>query len=209
MLIELLVGAGVVALGTIALKALRRSQVPDKAEGPGAAKALPPAVEPAATRGAPTRIDGPRGLRVGDVLLYADTELWLAGEVYLDEEGFALSLFHAPGSSRGSWVVQLDPEAREMALVAPSSEVPGGAVPTELPIGGMRLSLRRRGQADVHTSGEHLPPTTERARYAVLDGPGGRTLVVVDFEGGDRLALVGDRVGREMMDLLPGGDLEV
>jgi hypothetical protein len=208
MLIELLVGAGVVALGAIALKALRRSQEPGGTADPGGAGSPAPAKALSEPSRPPTRIAGPRGLRVGDVLLYADPELWLAGEVYLDEEGFALSLFHSPGASRASWVVQLDAEARELALVAPSTEVPGGAVPTELPIGGMRLSLRRRGQADVRTGGEHLPPTTERARYAVLGGPGGRTLVVVDFEGGDRLALVGDRVGREMVDLLPGGDLE-
>jgi hypothetical protein len=40
----------------------------------------------------------------------------------------------------------------------------------------------------------------------VLAGPGGRTLVVVDFDDGERLALVGDRVPRAMLDLLPGGE---
>jgi len=152
------------------------------------------------------RPEGPRGLRVGDVLLYADTELWLAGEIHLDEEGFALSLFAAPGGARATHVVQLDAEAREVAFLTPTEEVPGGAVPTELPIDGLRLSLRRRGHADVRVEGEHLSLTTERAEYVILGGPGGKLVVVVDFAGGDRLALHGERVGREMYDVLPGGD---
>jgi len=210
-MIELLIGAGVIALGVVAVRALRQAQQPD--EEPTTASQEPEARASGAPRssGAPTEPDrsaargGPRGLRVDDVLLYADGELWLAGEVHLDEEGFALSLFSAPGG-RFEWVCQLDAEAKEVAFLSATDEVPGGAVPTELPIAGMRLSLRRRGQADVSSHGEHLPLTTERADYAILGGPGGRTLVVVDFEAGDRLALHGERVGREMYDLLPGGD---
>ena len=139
------------------------------------------------------------------MLLFADDEMWLAGEIYLDEEGFALALFITPGSPRSEWVVQLDLEGREVALLSPTDEVPGGVVPTEVPVGGMRLSLRRRGHADAFTRGEHLPPTTERARYCLLGGPGGRVLLVLDFDGGDRLALLGESVRREMLDLLPGG----
>jgi hypothetical protein len=156
----------------------------------------------------PIRPLTPRGLRVGDVLLYADTELWLAGEVHLDEEGFALSVFTAPGSPRATHVAQLDAEAREIAFLEVTSEVPEGKVPTELPVAGMRLSLRRRGSALVRSVGEHLPLTTDKAEFVLLGGPGGKTLVVVDFQGGDRLALYGERVGREMYDMLPGGDAE-
>ena len=36
---------------------------------------------------------------------------------------------------------------------------------------------------------------------------GGRTLVVVDFEGGGRLALLGDAVPRATVDVLPGGEV--
>jgi hypothetical protein len=159
---------------------------------------------PSETRRA--RPDDPRGLRVGDVILYADSELWLAGEVHFDEEGFALSLFMAPGGARATHIVQLDAEAREVALLSKTSDVPDGSVPTELPIDGLRVKLRRRGHADVRTEGEHLPLTTERAEYVILGGPGGKTVLVVDFAGGDRLALVGEVLGREMYDLLPGGD---
>ena len=84
------------------------------------------------------------------------------------------------------------------------SQVP--SVPTGLPIDGLRLKLRRRGHADVRTEGEHLPRTTERAEYVILGGPGGKTLIVVDFEAGDRIALHGEVLGKEMYDLLPGGD---
>ncbi len=226
MLIELLVGAGVVALSAVAVRTLRKGRTKaNRAPGdePSEEGVRKPARDTGdgksprnSARSGPARSGkdqaprppDPRGLRVGDVLLYADTELWLAGEVHLDEEGFALSLFCAPGGSRASWVAQLDPEAQDVAFLAETSEVPDGAVPTELPIGGMRLSLRRRGQADVRRCGEHLPATTERASFVILGGPGDRLLVVVDFAGGDRISLVGDSVSADMFDLLPGGDLE-
>lgn len=203
MLIELLVGAGLVTLGVAAVRALRRrvaEEDPPKAEASGSDAEKP------GQQKAGTRPRSPRGLRTDDVLLYADDELWLAGEIHLDEEGFALSLFRTPGSARHEWVAQLDAAAEELVLLGPTDEVPGGAIPTELPIEGLRLRLSRRGHADVRTCGEQLPKATERARYAVLAGPGGRTLVVVDFDGGERLALVGERVPRAMLDLLPGGE---
>ncbi len=165
------------------------------------------------------RRSGPRGLRVGDVLLYADTELWLAGSFELDEEGLVARVFRAPGNDRAPWVIQLDPDAQKIVLARDcSAEVPGGRVPAELPIGGMRLSLERRGQAKVTVEGEldapdakaldakTLDAETVRAEYVRMTGPGGRELLVVDFEGGPRLALAGERTGRELFDFLPGGD---
>lgn len=152
---------------------------------------------------------GPRGLRVGDVLLYADTELWLAGSFELDEEGLVARVFRAPGNDRAPWVIQLDPDAQKIVLARDcGDEVPGGRVPAELPIGGMRLSLERRGHAKVTVEGELDAPdsTTVRAEYVRMTGPGGRELLVVDFEGGARLALAGERTGRELFDFLPGGD---
>lgn len=153
--------------------------------------------------------NGPRGLRVGDVLLYADTELWLAGSFELDEEGLVARVFRAPGNDRAPWVIQLDPDAQKIVLARDcGDEVPGGRVPAELPIGGMRLSLERRGHAKVTVEGELDTPdsTTVRAEYVRMTGPGGRELLVVDFEGGARLALAGERTGRELFDFLPGGD---
>jgi hypothetical protein len=152
----------------------------------------------------PTR-SGPRGLLVDDVLLYADTELWLAAVIALDEEGFVARLFPAPGSTRGQWVAQLDDEARDLATLDETTDVPAGPVPESLPIGGRRVSLERRGDADVSTEGEGLPRTERRARYAILSDAGGRVLVVLDFDNAPRLALVGDRVAKHMVDLLPGG----
>ena len=207
MIIELLLGAGLVTLGVVAVRALRRE------EGePGAKREQPPGTGADSQANGDQkdwrhiRVGGPRGLRVDDVLLYADDELWLAGEIHLDEEGFVMSLFRTPGSPRSGWLAQLDPEGRDLAVLSVTDDVPGGAVPTELPFDGLRLALRKRGHADVRVAGDQLPPVTERARYALLGGPGGRTLVVVDFEGGDRLALGGERVSRDLLDLLPGGE---
>ncbi len=194
MIVELGIGLGAVALTAIALRKIRsRMEAGDP---------------PEATEGEPSKPEpkGPRGLKIGDVLLYADVELWLASKVELDEEGFVLRLFHTPGGgARAEWVVQLDEHARDLALAKHTDEVPDGRVPAELPIGGFRLSLRRRGHAKVSHDGEGLPPLTEKCEYIELGGPGGRGLLVLDFEGGDRLTLSMERLGRELFDLLPGG----
>lgn len=214
MIFELLVGAGLVVAGAAAARVLlrrqegldgdaeRRGEADEAREG--AASGKKPA--PRSARG-PSAV-GPRGLRVGDVLLQGDTELWLAGMIELDEEGFVLRLFVTPGALRADWVVQLDEEARDLATLEETDEVPEGHVPEALPVGGRRLTLERRGYADVRTAGEHLPRTTNRAHYDVLSDAGGRVLVVVDFDKAPRIAVVGDRVGKHTVDLLPGGDLE-
>ncbi len=153
-------------------------------------------------------LETPRALRVGDVLLHVGDSLWLAGSISLDEEGTPLVLFRAPETQRAGWVAQLDAEAQELALLAESTEVPDGFVPDRLPIGGRLLSLRRRGRATVKVHGEHLPAVGPTARFTVLGDAGGRLAVVVDFEGNvPRLVLVGDRVERALIDVLPGGDL--
>lgn len=157
-------------------------------------------------RGVKAKRSGPRGLLIGDVLLYADTELWLAGMIELDEEGFVARLFPTPGSTRGTWVVQLDDSADEVMVGDISDRVPDGRVPDELPMGGLRVSLRKRGNAQVSADGDHVPHVTESAGYVVLGGPGGRTLVVIDFQGGDRLAIYGELLSKSEYDLLPGGD---
>ncbi len=140
------------------------------------------------------------------MLLYADAELWLAGYFELDEEGLVARVFHAPGNDRAPWVIQLDSEAQKIVLAREcGDEIPGGRVPAELPVAGMRLSLERRGHADVFVEGE-LDAKPARAEFVRLTGPGGRELLVVDFEGGERVALFGERTGRELFDFLPGGD---
>lgn len=195
MIVELLVGAGLVLAGAAAARVvLRRREEPDREEPP--------------VEDTPPEPTGPRGLRVGDVLLYADTELWLAGMLELDEEGFVARLFPTPGGVRAEWVAQLDEPATDLATLSPTDEVPAGPVPESLPVGGRRLTLERRGDAVVRSEGEHLPRTSAKGRYCMLSDAGGRVLVVLDFEKAPRLALVGDRVARHMIDLLPGGDLD-
>ena len=215
MIVELLIGAGLVAAGAAAARVLvrRRDAIEDELRHAKDATDDEPTDDdegdaPRRRKARKTeRAAGPRGLRVGDVILYADTELWLAGCMELDEEGFVARLFPTPGSERAEWVAQLDEVGDDLATLSPTDEVPAGSVPTALPIGGRRLELESRGSAHVRTEGEHLPRTTERASYTILSGVGGRVLVVVDFDKADRLALVGDRVAKHMIDLLPGGDL--
>lgn len=198
MIVELLIGAGLVLAGAAAARVVLRTREPDHDERDDEKKDEKDEPEQA----------GPRGLRVGDVLLYADTELWLAGMIELDEEGFVARLFSSPGGVSADWVAQLDDTATDLATLSATDDVPAGPVPESLPIGGRRLTLERRGHAVVKTEGEHLPRTTGKARYCLLSDAGGRVLVVLDFEKAPRLALSGDRVAPHMIDLLPGGDLE-
>ncbi|MEC7523794.1 MAG: hypothetical protein VYE22_28175 [Myxococcota bacterium] len=206
MIVELIVGAGLVMAGAAAARMLMRRGELDAEEGQPDAE--PEADDaPPKRRRAPLR-EGPRGLRVGDVLLHGAGELWLAGAIELDEEGFVARLFPTPGGTSAGWVAQLDDEASDLATLEETDEVPDGAVPEALPIAGRRVRLERRGHATVTRSGEHLPRTEASCRYTILSDAGGKVLVVVDFDTAPRIALVGDRVARHMIDLLPGGDLE-
>lgn len=205
MIVELAIGAAVLAAGAAAVGAVRARRA--RARAAEAARAARAEV---ARKAAP-----PRGLRVGDVVLYAETELWLAGALHLDEEGLVMRLFRTPGSARASWLAQLDDAGEALALLAPTERVPGGAVPDELPMGGHRYALRRRGVATVIAEGREVPTGLHRARYVELRATGGRVLVVLDLgrgegpspAGAERLALVGEVVPRETFDLLPAGDL--
>jgi len=211
-IIELLVGAGLVAAGAAAARILvrRRGAVDDEEEA-AEKKAAKKAERGKGKKGPKRKRDiersGPRGLRVGDVILYADTELWLSGCIELVEEGLVARLFPCPGSERAEWVAQLDEDGNDLATLAPADDVPDGPVPESLPIDGRRLALERRGAAEVTTTGEHLPRTAARASYTLLSDAGGRVLIVVDFVNAPRLALSGDRLSKHMIDLLPGGDL--
>lgn len=193
--LEVMVGAGLVVAGAAAARALWRRRRDESAA-------------PAAEGPARKASGGPRGLRVGDVLLHDDTELWLAGMIALDEEGLVARVFPTPGARRSEWMAQLDPDAADLATLRPTDEVPEGLLPDALPLGGRRLTLERRGQAVVQTEGEHLPRTSGKASYCLLSDAGGRVALVIDFEKAPRLALLGDRVSRHQVELLPGGDLD-
>lgn len=192
MIAEIAIGAAIVASVSYAFRTLNNAKSKQRAPDPD-------------EKPKPKRT-GPRGLRVGDVLLYADTELWLSGMIELDEEGLVARVFRAPGNATADWVVQLDEEAEDIAIGRETDEVPDGRVPSDLPIRGMRLSLRRRANATVTHEGDNLPPISDAAEVVVMGGAGGRTLLVLDFAGAGRISLDLERVGREMIDLLPGGD---
>lgn len=195
MILELALVAGV-ATGV----ALWKRQQSRKAQAPARLAKDSDAAQKAEAK--PTRR---AGLNVSDVILYADTELWLAGCIDLDDGADVLRLFATPGAKRASYVAQLDREGEDVATLSPAAKVPAGRVPDELSVDGARLRLRKRGRAAVHTEGESLPAHTPQADYVVLGDPSGRLLLVIDFVGGERLALSGERVPRGMLDVLPGG----
>ena len=186
MLIELAVGmAAAVVVSALARAVVQRRQ---------RLVALPPP-EP------PKQDD--RALEVGDVLLYLDESLWLAGVLELDEGADPLRLFTTPESQRASWVCDVVGE-RGLLFLRESSDLPDGPMPERLPLEGRILRLAQRGRGVVRARGEHLPESRDRASYTLLADVGGRVALVVDFEDGPRLALVGDRIERRLVERLPG-----
>ncbi|MCC7541029.1 MAG: hypothetical protein IT379_32725 [Deltaproteobacteria bacterium] len=154
--------------------------------------------------GKPEERESVGGLSLGDVVLYLGDELWLAGAVELDEEGFVMKVFKCPGGREATHVVQLDRDAREVMLAREATGVAEGALPSELRTAGSSFTMRRRGSARLHSRGERVLGSATQGRYTWFTAAGGKVLVVIDPDGGTRLSLVGDSVPREMIELLPG-----
>ncbi|MEM9861217.1 MAG: hypothetical protein AAF938_06355 [Myxococcota bacterium] len=144
---------------------------------------------------------GPRGLKVGDVILHGADEAWLGGMLEANEEGrFVVRLFHAPGSP---WVAQLDARAERIAYVE-AIELADGAVPAELVRKGIRHHLERRAEVQLSRAGEDVPEG-DAADYVCLTGSAGR--VVLSFDIGEkRHAFAGEVIPRAMLEVLPGDD---
>lgn len=186
MIIELAVGAAATAAVAYMLRRVRdRRTPPPKEEGPPKPK-------------------GPRGLCVGDVLLYANEELWLAGMIELREEGdFVARIFQTPGSDQADWVVQLDPDAKDLALLKDTDVLPAGRVPAELRVQGILHHLMKRGTATLRAEGDDLRAAAS-GDFTILSGTAGRVIVFIDGKGDKRIAAAGERVPAEMLDFLPG-----
>jgi len=146
----------------------------------------------------------PRGLRVGDVILYEGDELWLAGSLELREEAtFVARLFRTPEGKAGDWVAHFDERAQEIAVLSETDAVPPGRVPAELRHRQMVHQLRGRGPVTVRSQGADLPRSAQ-ADYTLLRASAGRLLLVLDFADGTRLSLSGDSVSENFFELLPG-----
>lgn len=158
-----------------------------------------------ATQAAATEREATRGLGLGDVVLYMGDELWLAGALELDEEGFVMKVFRCPGGREATHLVQLDRDAREVMLAKDAgAAVASGALPSEMRLGNASFTMRRRGAARLVSRGERIIGTAATCRYTWFTAPGGKVLIAIDPEGGARLSLIGDQVPREMIEILPG-----
>lgn len=191
MIIELAIGAAAVAAVGSAIAWIRR-------------RSPPPAPLSSVAFQAETSL-GQRGLRCGDVVTAPGLELALHAMIELDEEGLVLRAFRTLEVNE-RWLVQLDGRATRLALGLPTLEVPAGAVPEVLPVGGRRVRVERRGRALVRLDGPSLPAMT-RVEYVVMSERAGRVVVVIDPEQGDRLALRLDELDIRGVDVLRGGDV--
>ncbi len=191
-MIELAIGAAVVVAASALARAVLQNRLDREASAKRSAEELARLIDPR------------RDVRVGDVLLHLGESLWLSGSIEFDEEGQRFTLFRSPENADISWVFQLDEEGREWALLSECRDIPEGAVPVQLRLGGRLLSLERRGRASARGKGEHLPKLTPKASFTILSDAGGKMAVIIDFEKGERLSLLGDRKERALLDVLPG-----
>jgi hypothetical protein len=146
-----------------------------------------------------------RGLVSGDVLMIPGEELALGGSIALDEGGFVLRAFSLVAAANDRWLVQLDPDARDLVLTSETDVVGDSHVPSTLPVGGRTLTLEKRGTARLTAAGEGVPDVDGKlAPYVVLGERGGRVVVVIDAPN-RRLALLGERLDPRVVDKLGGG----
>lgn len=191
MIIEIAIGVALATAAAGGINAmLRRRSAP---------AAPPPEPRPSGRKA------GARGLRCRDVVTAPGLEVALHAMIELDEEGVVLRAFRTL-EVKERWLVQLDAEGKRLALGEPTAEVPGGSVPEALPIGGRMLRLERRGAAIARTEGPDWPAFA-RARYVVLSERAGRTVVVIDPEPGERIALRLEEIDIRGVDVLRGGDV--
>lgn len=192
-MIELAIGAAAVVVASALARAVLQNRLDREVQAKRRAEELAQLMDPR------------RGLQVGDVLLHLGESFWLSGSIELDEEGRRFTLFRSPENAEISWVLQLDEEGRDLALLSECSEIPEGAVPAQLRLGGRLLSLERRGRASARGKGEHLPKLTPKASFTLLSDAGGKMAMVIDFDKGERLSLWGERKERALLEVLPSG----
>lgn len=199
-MLELLIGATLVAAGAWAVGALRKR---DRQVEEAAPQKLP-------TNAAFLDDEPDMGrLAVGDVLLMGGEEFWLAGELTTTLTDYRLRAFVCPGNVRGTaWVVTLDKSTDWLIVAQEIDDLPAGRIPDELTRSDRRYRVVRRGQAVVDRAGRHLPETADdlvnqdQVEAIVLEAPGSRYLIVLDGPT-QRLALRGDRTQSTMIDWLP------
>lgn len=188
MIVEIAIVSGLVAaVGAITAAVRRRST----------GRAVPPEPLPSSA---------PRGLHVGDVFLYMNSELWLSASAIVDDDGPALSLFRTPGNPHADWIATLDPAAREVFALKPTRALGEGAPPDSIHLGEFELRLLRRGRATLRLAGEDLPLQGDLCNYAILRGLGGQLAITLDTNKASRLALSGVALDSSSLDLLPAGD---
>lgn len=242
-MIELAIGASLVALSAFALRALRpredeaedagrpapagdaRGDGPVDGQGPRRPSLEPrPGVVTLGGAGGPSRpaphrpgaqpsawgaSEEPRGLRLGDVLLYDLHELWVAGtlEVVGGESDVLFRIHVTPANPEADAVAQFDPKADDLALLKEAMDLPAGRLPDTLRFDGLVYERRFRQPVRVWPHGEYLPSSASDATASRWEGPGDRVLIALEKPTDERLAWTGRRVSRALFDLLPGGDM--
>lgn len=190
MIVELVIAAGVLAIGGAAVGIRRARQRKERASEPLDVHA---AVAEAAQQ----------GLNTGDVVLYGPDEFWLASGLRLYEEGPVLSVFHCPQSRQANWLVCFGADAIEIGIMREAVDFAPGPVAAEVQWEGREHQLERRGSAIVEIEGAACQWDAARAEYCLLRAATGHLILVLDPTEGERLALHGEAIDHCLVEVLP------
>jgi hypothetical protein len=146
-----------------------------------------------------------RTVRAGDMIDYGDQLYFVRGSLRLTEGGYSWSE-HFLDDARGSrvWVsVEEDPDL-EVVLWRETDEVtePGGKT---MEVGGVTYRKEEDGTAQYTSEGTTTLAERGRVEYVDYEGPDGKALRFVRFDGGKWEAGLGESVALPAMRVYPAG----
>jgi len=205
LLIALLIAGGAVTVGGLALSAKRRREANDRDVAlltGGNARLLERTVN---------------DLRVGDVIQHDGRDYLVEGVVAYDEDGHRWSAGRLVDGRDVLWLVagmeRLGSKESVRLLSLDEEMQLSGYPPETLVRADVRYNLETRGTASAKFSGDvgRLPgkrgdpslDTVERCRWWRYESVGDGTLIVEQWSGEYR-ALRGKRIGRDMIEMIPG-----
>jgi len=158
----------------------------------------------AASKTAPSPFEG-MPLALGDVVLAATEERWLAGALVARENGRVVAaLFFSPEGASTRSVAAFPAPRRDIYWMSPVEVVVPAEPPATLEIGEAMLTRRGRLPVSLERVGQGAPHVDEAQLWATYEG-GGRDVAVVLAGGGKVLAWRGSRLDEGDYDRLGAG----
>ena len=153
----------------------------------------------------------PRYLKDGDllpndVIVHLGADYLVVGVTTLSEgaQKVLVVAWMTDGSKAKQLVVNPKEQPRCVLAEPLPAENLGGAIPTWVASGDLKLKLAKRASVRMKGQGECALPDEGACEYGLFEGPGARRAVAL-MAGGELLILAGRAVTEAGLELLPGG----